>query len=598
MDGVSFFRNVAVSFFIGIFSLISSPDSAVAQPIQCGTSAEADIVIMIDRTGSINSTDMNNQQIGAKTLLNFFNGATVKPQVAIGSFNVQTGADARIHAGLTQTYGVNDTETPTPDTSTGLYKAINDLDNATGEMGNGTTDLSAALIVAKNELDNGTVPNRFIIIISDGITNQPAGSVPSACSGGNPGAAANAAANAAEFAGYKIITIHYGDDSGCSIGTGVNFLMNQIASTPGAYFEGNLPATLSGVFAEISQSLTCDDGNACTVDSCDTQQNPPMCVFTPIGLDSDNDGVPDCNDVCPGGNDNEIGDSCVAQVGTCSNSGYKICVVNHIECNAQVPTSGPEVCDGMDNDCDGMVDEGFQIGGSCMVGVGQCMNTGQYICNGPNANICNATPGNTGIEVCNNLDDDCDGSVDEGSVCNCTGIIDDCGVCNGNNSAKDICGVCFGNNSTCENICQQTVITSTLTALDGLALDYFKFTKKIAKNIKAVTGTQDSSVSALLAESEALFTQNWTLTWTIPQVLQTNCTFGSSCVAISHVDELTGYQINHIQFGEIASTLIKKLKKLVGKTEKIKKLNKKNKSLQAKDDPLVASIPPSSQSCS
>ncbi|HYQ73434.1 MAG TPA: MopE-related protein [Gammaproteobacteria bacterium] len=71
------------------------------------------------------------------------------------------------------------------------------------------------------------------------------------------------------------------------------------------------------------------------------------------GIDNDCDGLVDENEVC-----------------TCQPS--------------------EEVCDEVDNDCDGMIDEGD-------------------VCGGP---ICEPTE-----EVCDEVDNDCDGMIDEGEVC-------------------------------------------------------------------------------------------------------------------------------------------------------------------------------------
>ena len=43
---------------------------------------------MIDRTGSINSTELARERDAAKAVLGFFAGAYLKPRVAIGSFSV------------------------------------------------------------------------------------------------------------------------------------------------------------------------------------------------------------------------------------------------------------------------------------------------------------------------------------------------------------------------------------------------------------------------------------------------------------------------------------------------------------------------------
>ena len=49
----------------------------------------------------------------------------------------------------------------------------------------------------------------------------------------------------------------------------------------------------------VHKPIICDDGNPCTIDTYDGQN----CVHTLITTDSDGDGVPDCVDLCPGGDD-------------------------------------------------------------------------------------------------------------------------------------------------------------------------------------------------------------------------------------------------------------------------------------------------------
>jgi len=83
------------------------------------------------------------------------------------------------------------------------------------------------------------------------------------------------------------------------------------------------------------------------------------------------------------------------------------------KCEGQVlPTS--EICDGLDNDCNGQTDEGFNVGQSCNVGVGECTRTGQYVCKADGSGTeCNAVAGTPTAEVCDGKDNDCDGKIDE-----------------------------------------------------------------------------------------------------------------------------------------------------------------------------------------
>ena len=117
--------------------------------------------------------------------------------------------------------------------------------------------------------------------------------------------------------------------------------------------------------------------------------------------------------------------------------GFEICdpALGWVGCNAEIPAA--ETCNGLDDDCDGAVDEDLAADEACtneIAGIGACQ--GVWSCQGPLGLVCSARV--PALETCDYLDDDCDGTVDEGFL---NGDLYDtdanCGVC-GNDCADVI----------------------------------------------------------------------------------------------------------------------------------------------------------------
>jgi hypothetical protein len=125
-------------------------------------------------------------------------------------------------------------------------------------------------------------------------------------------------------------------------------------------------------------------------------------------VDDDCDGTVD--DGNPGG-----GAFCsTGQPGVCD-AGTITCQGGNLECVAD-GSSTPETCNGLDDDCDTQVDEDFPtLGTACSAGIGACEAIGTVVCTGDETGTeCDAVAGTPTTEVCNGADDDCNGIVDDG----------------------------------------------------------------------------------------------------------------------------------------------------------------------------------------
>jgi gliding motility-associated-like protein len=277
-----------------------------------------------------------------------------------------------------------------------------------------------------------------------------------------------------------LTTTFYADTDGDGFGDASNTV--QACSAPSGY---------------VADNTDCDDTNATVYpgapelcdgldNNCDGQIDEG--VTTTYYADADGDGFGDFSDTV---------EACSAP------DGY---VPDDTDCddtNATVYPNAPELCDGLDNNCDGAVDEGVTtiyyadtdadgFGDANEVGVEACSPPNGTVDNNDDCDDANATVYPNAPEICDGLDNNCDGVVDEGVTtiyytdadgdgfgdANATGV-EACSPPNGTVDNNDDCDdtnatvylnapeLCDGLDNNCDGVVDEGVTTIYYTDTDG-----------------------------------------------------------------------------------------------------------------------------------
>ena len=205
------------------------------------------------------------------------------------------------------------------------------------------------------------------------------------------------------------------DDKGN--GTGEYNECNEIDNTKIINFKGSYTAFCKAGVGECMRfaPYVCNENNEL---SCSASPGEAVDEICGDGLDNNCNGEIDESCGCAGKVEQECyhaSSNLISENSECK-KGKMLCIGGESwgECIGDV-LPVVELCNGKDDDCDGLIDEDFtELGTECEIGLGICKQNGHYVCDLNGNMICDAIPLEAQIEICNDsLDNNCNGLTDE-----------------------------------------------------------------------------------------------------------------------------------------------------------------------------------------
>jgi len=215
----------------------------------------------------------------------------------------------------------------------------------------------------------------------------------------------------------------------------------------------------NGFMCRAGESEVCTTGcSSMGMRTCDTSCSWEACVAP---AESCNGADDDCNGTVDDGFACVLGSSSSCAT-ACGSTGTRDCLG---DCSLDSCVPPAEVCNGVDDDCDAAPDDGFDCvrgtTASCMT---SCGSTGSRTCR----NSCTYGACAPPAEGCTGVDDDCDGRIDEASECT-AGMMRSCTTSCGSTGAETCGGgctygscvppteVCNGVDDDCDGACDDGV---------------------------------------------------------------------------------------------------------------------------------------------